>query len=332
MELSRDPLASDPSSAATLEHGSVDAGDGDIGGLVRSVREHKGLSLRALASQLGVSPATMSQLETGKTRVSALRLVRIADALGVAVQDLLVPTKALDAAVDGEAVGDGQPAKPLSVPASRHPVDVVERVVASGRGPWRVFPALDLDPVLRAALHTFNRTGYHGSSMRDIAAQAGMSVPGLYHHYASKQAMLGTLLDIAATESLWRVQEARDEGADPVQRFSNVVEAVALYYTHRQAFAHVGFTELRNLDRENRPRVTAVRAQIQKIIDAEIAAGIAAGEFDPIDPKEAGRAVVMLCTALANWFRADGALGADQLSALYAGFALDMVRARRTGR
>ena len=309
---------------------SIDSDDGDIGGLVRSVRERKGLSLRALAGQLGVSPATMSQLETGKTRVSALRLVRIADALGVAVQDLLVPTKAPDAPVDGEPVGAGPLGKVAGPPANRHPVDVVERVVDSGRGSWRVLPELDLDPVLRAALHTFNRTGYHGSSMRDIAARAGMSVPGLYHHYASKQAMLGTLLDIAATESLWRVQAARDEGADPVQRFSNVVEAVTLYYTHRQAFAHVGFTELRNLERENRPRVTAARTRIQKLIDTEIAAGIAAGEFDPIDPKEAGRAVVMLCTALANWYRPDGALSADQLSALYAGFALDMVRARRS--
>jgi AcrR family transcriptional regulator/transcriptional regulator with XRE-family HTH domain len=331
MEVSRDPLDSASSSAAIVNHQSVGAGAGDIGRLIRSVRESKGLSLRALARQLSVSPATMSQLETGKTRVSALRLVRIAEVLGVGVQDLFGPTTP-GAPVDEQSAGAGQPHKGLGVPANRHPADVVARAVDSGRGPWRVFPELDLDPVLRAALHAFHRTGYHGSSMRDIAAAAGLSVPGLYHHYVSKQAMLGALIEIAGTESLWRAQVAREEGVDGVQRFTNVVESIVLFNTHRQALASVAYAELRNLDRENRARIRAVRARIQKLIDTEIAAGIAAGEFDPIEAKEAGRAVVMLCTSLANWFRVGGALSAEQVGTLYARFALDMMRARRTGR
>lgn len=45
---------------------------------------------------------------------------------------------------------------------------------------WRSFPALDLHVVLRAALECFGRKGFHGATIRDIAAEAGLGVPTLY--------------------------------------------------------------------------------------------------------------------------------------------------------
>ncbi len=43
--------------------------------------------------------------------------------------------------------------------------------------------------VLLAALECFVERGYHGTTIRQIANRAGVSVPGLYHHYASKLAL-----------------------------------------------------------------------------------------------------------------------------------------------
>ena len=60
---------------------------------------------------------------------------------------------------------------------------------------WREFRPLDLDPVLEAALEAFVEVGYHGATVRDIARRCGLSVPGMYHHYLTKQQMLVTLLD-----------------------------------------------------------------------------------------------------------------------------------------
>lgn len=51
---------------------------------------------------------------------------------------------------------------------------------------WREFGTDELSPPLRAALVVFARHGYHGASIRSIAEAAGLSVPGLYHHYRSK--------------------------------------------------------------------------------------------------------------------------------------------------
>lgn len=53
-----------------------------IGASIRQARRHSGLSLRELARRLDVSPATLSAVETGKTRVSVDRLAAIGGILG----------------------------------------------------------------------------------------------------------------------------------------------------------------------------------------------------------------------------------------------------------
>jgi AcrR family transcriptional regulator len=44
--------------------------------------------------------------------------------------------------------------------------------------------------VLNAALGLFRRRGYERTTMRDIAAKAGMSLGAAYHYYSSKEAMV----------------------------------------------------------------------------------------------------------------------------------------------
>lgn len=44
--------------------------------------------------------------------------------------------------------------------------------------------------IVRAALDEFLAKGYEGSSMESIAARAGLSKGGLYHHFASKDEIL----------------------------------------------------------------------------------------------------------------------------------------------
>lgn len=49
--------------------------------------------------------------------------------------------------------------------------------------------------VLDAAESLFLEQGFHGTSMDELGAAAGISGPGLYRHYASKDALLMAVLD-----------------------------------------------------------------------------------------------------------------------------------------
>ncbi|TPW73219.1 helix-turn-helix domain-containing protein [Schumannella sp. 10F1B-5-1] len=61
----------------------------DLGARLRAAREAKGLSLRKVAVELGVSPSLLSQVETGKTQPSVSTLYALVNHLGASLDDLL---------------------------------------------------------------------------------------------------------------------------------------------------------------------------------------------------------------------------------------------------
>lgn len=59
---------------------------------VRVWREHRGLTAQALAEAAGLAQSYVSQIETGKRDGTVDTLVKLADALGVLVDDLIPAT------------------------------------------------------------------------------------------------------------------------------------------------------------------------------------------------------------------------------------------------
>ncbi len=219
---------------------------------LRHVRESRGLSLRGLARLADMSPATLSAFETGRRRMSSVRMAQVAEALGTTVDDLAPdpgtgPHPRTWDHDDGDAVTDG--ADPTA---------------------WCRFSPLTLDPPLAAALEAFLEFGYHGATMRDIARRAGLSVPGVYHYYASKQDMLVALLDVTMTDLLARSTAARAQGQDPVERFALLVECLALFHTHRRELGFVGASEMRSLEPRQRDRLAGLRRAQQRMVDEEV--------------------------------------------------------------
>ena len=49
--------------------------------------------------------------------------------------------------------------------------------------------------ILDAALRLFSKQGYRGTSIREIAEEAGLSTGNVYHHFPDKEALFRTLLD-----------------------------------------------------------------------------------------------------------------------------------------
>ena len=60
-----------------------------IGARLREARESRGMSLRALASAIGVSPSLLSQVETGKTKPSVSTLYSLVSQLDISTDALL---------------------------------------------------------------------------------------------------------------------------------------------------------------------------------------------------------------------------------------------------
>lgn len=74
--------------------------DEEMGRYLREAREARGLSLRALAERLSISPSALSQIETGKSAPSVKTLWAIVRTLDVSVDDLFVGGERADAQED----------------------------------------------------------------------------------------------------------------------------------------------------------------------------------------------------------------------------------------
>ncbi len=182
--------------------------------------------------------------------------------------------------------------------------------------------------LLAAATREFAERGYHGSSVRDIARDADMTVAGLYHHFASKQDVLKAIMLSALHEELDRTKRAvQDAGDDPVDQLHDLVVVWLRFHTERQAEALIGNSELRSLDPDARATVVALRDEQEGVFRKVVKRGRTLGVFDVDDPIETARAIVVMGTAAGTWFRAGGRLTPQKLGERYAALALKLVGA-----
>lgn len=109
-----------------------------LGARLREERLKRGISLRGLAREVGVSASMVSQIETSKSQPSVSTLYAITSALGISIEDVFTPPQ--EAA--GE-VGSGAAAPAASVAAGGGNGRTVETL--EGRGSRRHGPLVRPD-------------------------------------------------------------------------------------------------------------------------------------------------------------------------------------------
>ncbi|WP_068166127.1 TetR/AcrR family transcriptional regulator [Rhodococcus phenolicus] len=192
---------------------------------------------------------------------------------------------------------------------------------------WRKLEPTELTPILSAALDAFYETGFHGTSVREIARRVGVTVPALYYHHENKEGLLIALLELSTSDVLSRAHAAdADGGDDPVQRLSNVIEAIVLRMTLRARLAALE-GESRYLSPDNRQRYRAVRKGVEHLVRSIVEEGTASGAFDVDDPAETTRALLGMCQSIPRWYHSEGTLTPEEVAAKYVTIALKTVGA-----
>lgn len=186
-----------------------------------------------------------------------------------------------------------------------------------------------LDPICRAALHCFARSGFHGTSIRQIAAEAGLSVPGIYHHYASKSAILVALCDLAMEELLAASYSAVGTGNTTLERFECLVAYLVQFHAEYGEMAFVTYSEIRSLPDDARERHLQQRREEQAIITDIVERGVEEGVFTTPHPREAARAITTLCIGISQWYRVEGPMPIAELVGVYLDLCKDTVRIAR---
>jgi AcrR family transcriptional regulator len=156
--------------------------------------------------------------------------------------------------------------------------------------------------LLRTAVALMGDKGYDGTSIRDIAAAAGVSVAALYHHFPSKLHVLREFMIEAHEIVLARLEREVDAaGADPRARLDAAVAtliASTLHDDFARLAAQVAWREHGRLEAPDRKVIAAKRDAMVDLIAGVITAGVQEGVFATSDSHEAARAIVTLCVSV----------------------------------
>jgi len=189
---------------------------------------------------------------------------------------------------------------------------------------------IDRETVIAAALQVFAERGFHGASMRGIAAVAHTSQSNLYNYFDSKDGLLKFVLEATGRELADALDVAEAEaGEDPVERLVAAVTAYIRFVVAKPSASTVGITEFRYLSGGDRASVIHERDRTEAVFRRIVVAGVRAGEFDVADEGFATRALVTLCNAMSGWYRPDGRLSPDDIIVRQVDLALGLVRSSR---
>jgi AcrR family transcriptional regulator len=182
--------------------------------------------------------------------------------------------------------------------------------------------------MLASAVKVFAQRGFHGASMRQLAAEAGVTQSNFYNYFPGKaDILLAILREAIATQMRLTEQAIAEAGDDVVDRFRAGITAFVRYYVDNPDVSLVATSELRYLEGDQRREVVAERDREQQIFASLVSEGAASGAFRTPHPHEATLAVLTLCSGVTVWFRPGGELGPQEVAEQYARFALSLVEA-----
>lgn len=169
------------------------------------------------------------------------------------------------------------------------------------------------DRVIQAALHLFARRGFHGTGIRDLAAEAGLSTSSLYHYMGTKEDLLFQIMDDCLRRLLVAARHI-SQRSEPVDRIAGLISMhVGSHALQREASLVVD-NEINSLETNQRLLAIAQRDEYEAIWKAAIADGVAAGDFSVANESFARFALLEMCSGVARWYTQEGALPLRQIA------------------
>jgi len=172
---------------------------------------------------------------------------------------------------------------------------------------------LKREAVLREAGRIFSRSGYHNTSLDDVAKALNVSKGTLYNYVKDKQEILfecqKMALDIAE-RSFDHAEQNATNGADKLRL---VIRQYIATLTEEMGACGV-ITEVGALRPADRKAIVARRDQFEDRFIALINEGMADGSLRPIDPKLAVYTFMGAVHAVPGWYSPKGRLSAEAIA------------------
>lgn len=116
------------------------------------------------------------------------------------------------------------------------------------------------EQILEAAAKAIAEHGFHGMTMRGLAAATGMSLANFYNYFDSKDDLLFELHERAFTSLAATAEEAIGAGRDPEAQLYRFIENHVGFFTQHTDVMRVLIYEASKLERDHRREVRELKA------------------------------------------------------------------------
>jgi len=189
--------------------------------------------------------------------------------------------------------------------------------------------AVRRESILREAARCFNRKGYHGTTIDDIARQLNVSTAALYYYFKRKEDILFQCHQMALEVATQGLHIADASGGPADDRLRGALQ----YYIEHITDALSGCVALLEEGalsaggyREIVRRRDAYESQVRQVVEE----GIASDVFVPCDAKMMGFAILGAVTWIPKWYRREGTLLQKEIARILSTYLVRGLQKRPT--
>lgn len=178
--------------------------------------------------------------------------------------------------------------------------------------------------VLREAARLFTVSGYHGTSMDDIASAVGVTKAALYHYFGSKSDILHEIYGAVVDEISGRLDQ-HPADLEPPERLRlimrDMLRVIAAMPVEVTVYMQEGPLLSACLPRRQAKELQAREAAFNEYVVETVEEGMKKGSIRPMDPTLASFALIGMVSWAARWYRAQGRASVDEIADLFFGIA-----------
>jgi AcrR family transcriptional regulator len=187
---------------------------------------------------------------------------------------------------------------------------------------------LKRERILSAAVDLFYKQGYGKTTLEQVANELQVTKPFIYAHFASKNELLVEICSRAIQLAHESLNRAMVQDASATERLETVLRDFLTAVLNHQQHAMIYSREEKELEQKDRDAINQLRRDFDRRLVELINLGVASNEFHADDVQLTALAIGGIVGWAPVWFRANGRLSLEQVTAYLAGLALAMVRAK----
>ncbi|TEA78608.1 TetR/AcrR family transcriptional regulator [Allopusillimonas ginsengisoli] len=166
--------------------------------------------------------------------------------------------------------------------------------------------------IIDSTLRLTSVKGFHAMSLRDLSADSGMSIGGLYAYIRNKEDLIYLIQSHGFLLTRRTMLAYTRDIAHPRDKLLAGVKAHVYLSELMQPWFYFSFMETKSLPDQHKKEAIAIELEVENILCAIIEEGIAHGAFRQVD----ARLLASLCKAMMqDWYLKRGKYNRQQVDA-----------------